>query len=170
MFVLTSRWFGFRLDMMSWLFVVVAVVASMAARDKLDAGQIGLILLYISQLTSLFQWTVRQSAEVENQMTSIERVVEYSHITPEAQPAQPKDPEGWPQAGKVEFRNLSLRYSEDGADVLHNLNCTIAPGEKIGIVGGFLLYLFLFFDIGKRFGGRKEGARGSEGALVRSRV
>ena len=80
MFVLTSRWyvaaiclrrcfnkdlllvcrFGFGLDMMSWFFVLVAVCAAMGAREQLNAGEVGLTLLYVSQLTSLFQWTVRQ--------------------------------------------------------------------------------------------------------------
>lgn len=40
-------------------------------------------------LTGMFQWGVRQSAEVENQMTSVERVIEYSRLTPEA-PLQSK--------------------------------------------------------------------------------
>ena len=32
----------------------------------LSSGQFGLVLVYMFQIMALFQWTVRQSAEVEN--------------------------------------------------------------------------------------------------------
>lgn len=35
-------------------------------------------------ILSMFQWGMHQSAEVENQMTSVERVIEYSQLQPEA--------------------------------------------------------------------------------------
>ncbi|KAJ1788844.1 Multidrug resistance-associated protein 1, partial [Coemansia sp. RSA 2399] len=46
-----------------------------------------------------------------------------------------KPEEQWPSAGKIEFRNFSMRYREDLELVLKDVNLTINPGEKIGIVG-----------------------------------
>lgn len=38
----------------------------------------------------------------------------------------------WPQVGRVEFRNYSLRYREDLDLVLKHINITIDGGEKVG--------------------------------------
>ncbi|KAJ2083964.1 hypothetical protein H4R24_000407 [Coemansia sp. RSA 988] len=41
----------------------------------------------------------------------------------------------WPANGKIEFQNFSMSYHEDLPPALNNINLTIYPGEKIGIVG-----------------------------------
>ncbi|KAJ2754837.1 ATP-binding cassette glutathione S-conjugate transporter ycf1 [Coemansia pectinata] len=44
-------------------------------------------------------------------------------------------PREWPHNGNVEFKSLSVKYGADQNYALKNLNLTIRPGEKIGIVG-----------------------------------
>ncbi|KAJ2506488.1 hypothetical protein IWW47_001558, partial [Coemansia sp. RSA 2052] len=44
-------------------------------------------------------------------------------------------PSEWPHSGNVEFKNLSVKYGSSKDYALKNLNVTIRPGEKIGIVG-----------------------------------
>ena len=39
------------------------------------------------------------------------------------------------EKGELEFVDLSVRYRKDLPDVLKEINCRIAAGEKIGIVG-----------------------------------
>ncbi|KAJ2862921.1 ATP-binding cassette glutathione S-conjugate transporter ycf1 [Coemansia erecta] len=46
-----------------------------------------------------------------------------------------RPPSGWPSAGKIEFRNFSMKYRSDLEYVLKEVNMSINPGEKIGIVG-----------------------------------
>ncbi|KAJ2656937.1 Multidrug resistance-associated protein 1 [Coemansia sp. RSA 1200] len=46
-----------------------------------------------------------------------------------------KPPANWPSAGKIEFRNFSVKYRSDLEYALKDINLTISPGEKIGIVG-----------------------------------
>lgn len=45
----------------------------------------------------------------------------------------------WPSKGAIEFRNLSLRYSEDDPAVLKDINVIIAPEEKVLKIHIFLV-------------------------------
>lgn len=79
---------------------------------------------------------MRQSAEVANQLMSVERVLEYDGLPKEKQPDIPKEPsKAWPEKGTIEFENMGLKYIDDGALVLKNLNLHIKAKEKVGIVG-----------------------------------
>ena len=89
-------------------------------------------------LTGMTQWGVRQSAELESQMTSVERIIEYSKLPQEAEleADQDKKPNSdWPSKGQIELKQMSLYYDNAPTPVLKNLACTIKGGEKIGIVG-----------------------------------
>lgn len=74
------------------------------------------------------QWGMRQTAELENQMTSVERIVEYAELTPEP-PLESDEknapPEDWPRAGNIAFKSLSLRYVENGSRTLRDLTFNI---------------------------------------------
>src|SRR5699024_3468590 len=37
--------------------------------------------------------------------------------------------------GKVELRDVTFRYNEDGEDILENINLVINPGENVALVG-----------------------------------
>lgn len=50
----------------------------------MSSSDAGLIISSAISLTGMLQWSVRQSAEVENQMTSMERIIEYINLPQEA--------------------------------------------------------------------------------------
>lgn len=81
---------------------------------------------------------MRGSAEVENQLTSVERIIEYSQIEPEPRldssypfPAAPS----WPSVGAIEFQNVMLTYGTNSEPTLKNLSFRIEGGQKVGVVG-----------------------------------
>jgi ATP-binding cassette subfamily C (CFTR/MRP) protein 4 len=47
-------------------------------------AEVGLAISSVLLLSGMFQWGVRQSAEVENQMVSVERIMDYTKLEPEA--------------------------------------------------------------------------------------
>ena len=138
LFLSTTRWFGIVIDSLSAVFVMGVSFSCIIAADvfQLDSGLVGLSLTYALSLMGAFQWGVRQSAEVENQMTSTERVLQYVDIKPEAATETDFKPgPDWPRYGLITLEGASLRYEEDGPDVLKRLYACIRAKEKVGIVG-----------------------------------
>uniref|UniRef100_A0A3P8TFX2 Multidrug resistance-associated protein 4 n=1 Tax=Amphiprion percula TaxID=161767 RepID=A0A3P8TFX2_AMPPE len=134
--LMTSRWFSLCLDSICSMFVFFTTFGCIFLRDGLEAGEVGLVLTYALTLVGNFQWTMRQSAEVENMMTSVERVVEYTELKSEAPwETQRRPPPDWPSKGLVTFEQVSLSYSTDGPIILKDISATFEPNEKVGIVG-----------------------------------
>ncbi|GIY89244.1 hypothetical protein CEXT_676372 [Caerostris extrusa] len=139
MFISVTRWFGIVLDWLCVIYITCVTISMVIlSEDPSYASRAGLAIASALQLSGSFQWGVRQSAEVESQMTSVERVIEYSNLAPEAALDSDKDkkpPNEWPSKGYIVYQNVSLKYAEDEPPVLKNLNFEIYPEEKIGIVG-----------------------------------
>lgn len=85
-------------------------------------------------LTGVLQWGIRQWAELENQMTCVERILEYADIEKEDK-ATGEKLENWPTDGKIVYENVNLSYGTSKGLVLKNINFIINPKSKIGIVG-----------------------------------
>uniref|UniRef100_A0A669E2P6 Multidrug resistance-associated protein 4 n=1 Tax=Oreochromis niloticus TaxID=8128 RepID=A0A669E2P6_ORENI len=136
LFLMTSRWFALRLDSICSIFITLTAFGCVLLRHGLEAGEVGLVLTYAVTLIGNFQWTVRQSAEVENMMTSVERVVEYTELKSEAPlETQQRPPSDWPSQGMITFDRVNFFYSKDGPPVLKDINATFQAKEKVGIVG-----------------------------------
>ncbi|XP_029941882.1 multidrug resistance-associated protein 4-like [Salarias fasciatus] len=136
LFLMTSRWFALRLDSICSIFITFASFGCILLRNGLEAGEVGLVLTYAVTLVGNFQWTVRQSAEVENMMTSVERVVEYTELKSEAAwETERRPPADWPSRGSITFSRVNFSYSADGPTVLRDISTSFQPNEKVGIVG-----------------------------------
>ena len=104
-------------------------------------GDVGVAVTSCIFLTGALQYGMRQSAETENLMTSVERVMEYGQIKSEADLTKTKSPsEKNPDdkhfsEGVVEFDNVSLKYDEDCKLILKNITFKTEANDKIGIVG-----------------------------------
>ncbi|EFA04298.2 putative multidrug resistance-associated protein lethal(2)03659-like Protein [Tribolium castaneum] len=137
MFIACARAFGYWLDLICAFYIAI-IAYSFLIFDN-TGSNVGLAITQAIGLTGLFQWGMKQSAELENQMTSVERVLEYINRVehePDLKSKPDKEPPSdWPQEGRIEFQNLVLKYKPNDPPVLKNLNFQINPREKIGIVG-----------------------------------
>ncbi|XP_068155068.1 probable multidrug resistance-associated protein lethal(2)03659 [Drosophila tropicalis] len=140
LYVSCNRAFALWTDLICVLYIL-AVTFSFLLFDKergYYSGDVGLAITQSMKLILMCQWGMRQTVELENQMTSVERVMEYVNI-PSEPPYETKPeinlPTNWPNSGQLHFQDLHLRYTEHGPYALKGLNFTIHPKEKIGIVG-----------------------------------
>ncbi|KAI4607263.1 hypothetical protein J4E83_009719 [Alternaria metachromatica] len=135
-----NRWLAVRLEFLGSVIILAAAglaIVSVASHSGLSAGTVGLAMSYALQITQSLNWIVRQTVEVETNIVSVERVLEYAALPSEAPEIISKNrpPISWPSQGAVTFDNYSTRYRPGLDLVLKNVNLSIKPKEKIGVVG-----------------------------------
>ena len=131
-----QRWLSLRLDCIGNLLVFTVGILVVTSRFDVSPSIGGLILAYILGIVQMIQFTVRQLAEVENNMNATERIYYYAtHLEEEAPlKMQQMHPE-WPESGRITFDNVEMRYRPELPLVLKGLHFEIMGGERIGIVG-----------------------------------
>lgn len=135
-----NRWLAVRLEFIGSVIILCSAgfaIISVSRGSGLSAGLVGLAMSYSLQITQSLNWVVRQTVEVETNIVSVERVLEYARLPSEAAEVihRNRPPISWPTQGAVQFRNYSTRYREGLGPVLKNINLDIKPREKIGVVG-----------------------------------
>ncbi|KAJ3656111.1 hypothetical protein Zmor_015210 [Zophobas morio] len=135
MFLGCNRTFGFWLDLHCVIYIGLVTLSFLFIGTETYGGNVGLGITQSIALTGMLQWGMRQWSELENQMTSVERVVEYTEITPEPDDETKNPSPSWPTAGVIDFQSVSMRYAPEEPTVLKNLTFTIKSAEKVGIVG-----------------------------------
>lgn len=131
MFLTVSRWLGFRLDFLTFFLMLVVSFSSVPLRDTLDPSLVGLSLVYTLRMTGSFQWCVRQSAEVESLMTSVERALEYTHLVSEADPSERLEEERRRESKELKRHHHRKRALSTSSDVLKQEEA--ARATRLGI-------------------------------------
>lgn len=134
-----NRWLAVRLELLgSFIILGASGLAILSLKSgNISAGWVGLSVSYSLQITQSLNWIVRMTVEVETNIVSVERIMEYSQLTPEAPEIieENRPSENWPEEGEVVFKDYSTRYRSNLGLVLKNINLSVKPHEKVGIVG-----------------------------------
>lgn len=147
--IATNRWLGMRNEFVGTFATAVAsllvVLMTGNSSSSVSASAAGLALSYSLSVSQQLNWMVRMFCEIETNIVSVERVLEYSECPQERRadtPIDDSDPrvikalnDGWPKQGAIAVKTASLRYAPELPRVLRNLTINIEPGERVGLVG-----------------------------------
>ena len=97
----------------------------------------GLILTSFMTILPKWQFLMRDTIDIENLMTSIERIVEYGNLNPEADLHTLSEPVD-KLVGSITFQNVWLRYADNQDYVLKDLSFKIEEQEKVGLLGDII--------------------------------
>lgn len=136
--VINQRWLSIRLDFLGSLLSFVVGIIVVVGTDRITPAKAGLALSYMITVQQSFSWLCRQFAEVQNDFSAVERILDYAtdleqeapHEIPETKP-----PAGWPSEGKIDFDHVTMRYRPELPDVLKDLTIHVGASEKIAVVG-----------------------------------
>lgn len=103
-------------------------------QGTLSAADLVAYVLYVSTLLQTVRRIVEFTEQFQKGMTGIERFTEIMdqdiEIFDDSDAIVLKDVKG-----KVQFKDVTFRYTEDGENILENINLTIEPGENVALVG-----------------------------------
>ncbi|KAG5546694.1 hypothetical protein RHGRI_018761 [Rhododendron griersonianum] len=132
------EWLSFRLDFLTSLtFAFFLVFLISIPTGTINPSIAGLAVTYGLSLNILQARVIRNLCNMENQIISVERILQYTAIPSEPHHViEEKRPDGhWPARGEVVIQDLQVRYAPHMPLVLRGLTCTFRGGMRTGIVG-----------------------------------
>lgn len=130
-----NRWFSTRLPLIgaaiSLCTVLLIVYASY--HKWISPGIAGLVTIYALQFWRYLNWGIRIFSDLESRMTAVERLSFYAHLSQEKEYNQ--NSQILPLTGRLEFKDVKLRYAPHLPWVLNGVSFEIKSGDKVGIVG-----------------------------------
>lgn len=104
---------------------------------KTEFGIIGMIMNFLLQLSSSLAITAVLGSQLEAEMVSVRRILQYCDNRLEGVGDKPRTlpSAAWPTRGEIEFESVIASYDQNLPPALRNVSLKIRSGEKIGIVG-----------------------------------
>lgn len=122
-------------------FAVATCASSVLLKDLgwVSKEMLAVSIQIVTDIIVFFSITVRMLAEVQNMMTSSQRLVDYTKLELEDELEKPGDKkliaENWPSKGEMVFDNVSMKYRPQMDPSMIDVNMQIQAGMKVGIVG-----------------------------------
>lgn len=137
-FISAQRWLGVRIEFLGSIVVFLSCVLVICLNNtlQLSAGIVGLLIIWSVNFTITLGFLVDNFSESESAITSIERVDAMSRLPEEKSmiTSSIQLPSSWPDAGRLEFNNVCLRYRENLPLALNGLTFSIQAGKRCAVV------------------------------------
>lgn len=92
--------------------VLGVTACSVLVSPTISAATAGFALAFANTVSSDLLFIVRRFVALEQSMVAMERIKEYSELKPEGPEfVEPRPPASWPAEGKVEVKDLVIRYA-----------------------------------------------------------
>ena len=133
-----DRWFSTRVPLISGIISFIVSITAVTATyyGMLSAGIAGLTFTYLIGFWTQLNWSVRSAALVEGNIASIERLNCLASLPEESETCQSNEPIDVRQIkGKIEFRDVSVKYAEHLPIILKNISFSLEPGISLGVIG-----------------------------------
>jgi len=138
---LVDAWLSTRVDFgvffLTSTFIISLTIAKLQGFIEEDSiASAGLILVYVLMLSDTIRNLMVFMSSIMKEASSVERIHDFTMIEErEDEFIKNTIPPNWPSIGKIEIKDLRIRYSPTLPLILNGIDLSIKGGEKIGIIG-----------------------------------
>ncbi|PKA59029.1 ABC transporter C family member 8 [Apostasia shenzhenica] len=136
--IAAMEWVLIRVELLQNITIITSTLfLVLVPQGTISPGFSGLCLSYALTLSAAQVFLTRFYSYMENHIISVERIKQFMHIPPEP-PAVingSRPPPSWPHEGRIDLQNLKIRYRPAAPFVLKGITCSMAAGNRIGVVG-----------------------------------
>ncbi|PWY86764.1 ABC transporter family protein [Aspergillus heteromorphus CBS 117.55] len=133
---LLTRWIAIRASTIGAVFTTAASILVLSS-NNITAATAGFAITFIMRYSSVMSQVIRQYANLEISLNSVERVAWSLDIPREKYEADCDTPvpDSWPTEGQLDVSDLVVCYSPDLPPVLSHLTFSVPPNSRVGVVG-----------------------------------
>ncbi|XP_026757827.2 ATP-binding cassette sub-family C member Sur [Galleria mellonella] len=128
-----NRWLGLSLDLVGAGSVCASMCTALAGGRGAAAG--ALAAAHALLLPAYLAHLARCRADLHLHLAAVQRLAHHTHVPQDHYRDDCPIPPNWQRDGKIEFENVTVQPEPGAPPVLHNINLSIAPGQKTAICG-----------------------------------
>ncbi|KXH61282.1 ABC transporter [Colletotrichum salicis] len=133
-----QQWLALILDLVVGALALIIVAMAISITDRFSPGAIGVSMVLVLGFNNSLATTIKNWTALETSIGAVARIREFAQTTS----SEERDlgssgipPERWPLQGRIDFDNVTARYTRDGDATLKNLTLSISSGQKIAVCG-----------------------------------